>query len=150
MTNHCEEMFSKSVNACPHLWYLKLQVNQLAHKPMPADYIVLSRSMRYLVECKEVDLTRTHKKFEFARLTQENDLRIFQDKFDANAAFVLILIWRGRFAKSSAFMIPLDGYLKWKEIIGKKSMNENDMESSFGTYKKTLDPKGFMYMEDLK
>lgn len=131
-----EGVFSKSLSQRSDLWYIKLQVNSLAHTRTPADYLIISQNYNYLVECKQVDLRKNPKnRFTFDRLTQEQDLLYFENKFGKNKSFVLILLLNRMLKKSHFYLIPIDYYIYIKNIINKKSMNSDDMEKEFSVFK---------------
>lgn len=136
MKQKLEGVFSKSLRDRADLWYLKLQVNPLAHTKSPADFIILSdfHKNTYLVECKQVDLRKNPKnRYTFDRLTQEHDLWLFSRNF--GESYVCILFLEKTLKKSHFYMIPIHQYLKAKRLCTKKSLNFSDMETYFQEFK---------------
>ncbi len=48
-----EKIFKDSLKHFEY-YYIKLQVNPLAHKTSPADFLVLTENFNYMIECKQV------------------------------------------------------------------------------------------------
>ncbi len=127
---HLEGILTRSLKHI-NVWYLKLQVNPMAHTTMPADYIVLTNSFNYLIECKE---TKTNR-FDFKRLTQCGGLINFMIKGDKFKSYVMIMFWKGSVKKSSCFLIPMEAYIFIEREICKKSINLNDCNKYFSQFK---------------
>jgi hypothetical protein len=123
---HLEEIFSHTLKENGY-FYLKLQVNPLAHTCMPADYIILTQEFSYLIECKECKNDR----FDFNRLTQESELIKFENLGDRFNAGILLCFWKGTKKKSKYFLISIDTYENVKNAIGKKSISLKDAEYYF-------------------
>ena len=117
-----------------NLWFIKLQVNQLAFCRSPADYIILGFN-RYLVECKEVDCRKNKKAFTISRVTQRDSLEYFDSKHINNISYLLIFFRFKRLAESYFYMIPIDEYILYEEKLEKKSININNFEANFNEWK---------------
>lgn len=125
-----EKLFKDSLKHFQY-YYIKLQVNPLAHKTSPADFLVLTENFNYMIECKQVLNLDGKKTYTFDRLTQENDLREFQKTLTRNRSFVLICFLKDRIKNSDFYLIYLDKYIFYKNISEKKSLNNKDMEDLF-------------------
>ena len=126
-----EGIFTLSLKERSDLWFMKLQVNPLAHKQTPGDYLILSHSYRYIVECKETKCIDGKARFDFSRLTQEQELQIFRNQTVINRPYILFLFWHGRFMKSEIFLIPLSIFQNYKRTHDKKSFNLNNFNEFF-------------------
>ena len=125
--NRLEHDFSSILRGINHIYYLKLQVNIHAHTPSPADYLVLSKIRRILVECKNCE----NNAFAFDRMTQLLSLVEFEKKHSDNFSYVLISFWEGRKDKSQYFLIPIKTMIHFMDNIGKKSANKKDFNEYF-------------------
>lgn len=130
MANKVEQVFRASLNTIKdRTYFLKLQVYPGAKTCMPADYIILGKHKRYLVECKQVDLRKNEKRpFAFDRLTQEEALFDFERRHEDNVSFLLIGFVRKRTKDSDYFLIPMKNYLQIRGVIGKKSALTSDFK----------------------
>jgi hypothetical protein len=136
MKQKLEGVFSKSLKYRTDLWYIKLQVNQMAHTKSPADYLIISADNNFLVECKQVDLRKNPKKtYTFDRLTQEEDLLAFEKKFNNNRSYVLLLTLNKMLKNSDFYFIPIKYYINVKNRIGKKSMTSEDLLREFNQFR---------------
>ena len=113
------------------VWYMKLQVNVNAHTATPADYIILTKNKRILVECKEC----RGKSFTFDRLTQYGHLSAFVAAPGSNYSYVLICFWLGTKKKSLYYMIPIQVMGDFMQVIPKKSANIMDFNLRLGEYR---------------
>ncbi len=143
---HLESYLSRSLKQYNDLWYLKLQVMPLAHTQTPADYIVLSKDNKYLVECKECK----NDIFSFDRLTQEHELSVFQSKFKSNRSYLLLMFWKERLNKSSIYLIPINAYLRHKSRTKKRSINLKECQDQFMIYKVMLTENNLLNLNDLR
>ena len=130
---HLEGILSKTLINQDY-WYLKLQVNPLAHTTMPADYIVLTNKHNYLIECKESKNGR----FEFKRLTQEKGLWDFELRGKNFHSYVLICFWNTTKKNSEYYLIPMFNYKTLKYMIDKKSFNIKDARTFLEEYTVTF------------
>ena len=120
-----EGHFREVINADKSLYYLKLQVNPLAHTTSPADFLVINKHNQvFMIECKECN----SKSFAFNRLTQLNKLKHFNDFSMTNYGYVLISFWLGSKKKSLYYMIHINEIIKFIKSINKKSANVKDFE----------------------
>jgi hypothetical protein len=119
-----------------NVWYLKLQVNPLAHTTSPADFLIINKQHQaFLIECKECNC----KVFTFNRLTQITQLNNF-DNFSKNCySYVLICFWLGSRKKSLYYMIPIDVMQQFIKIVKKKSANMKDFEKYLAAFRIKLD-----------
>jgi len=146
MTQKLEGIFSKSLKLNKNLYGMKLQVNQLAHQTVPADFVVFNQvGDVQFVECKECKLNDKGKgSFGFGRLTQEADLNILQRFSVFMCNYVMILFRAPTLKKSYCFMIPFVEYIKFKHRFTKKSANLGDFKDYLSKY--ILEPqKGSVY-----
>ena len=116
--NHCEKICKAGLNGSGY-WHIKLQTYPGSFTRNPADYIVLAGRKRHLLECKESKSGR----FEFSRLTQEEDLIKFDKADDLNYSKLVLLFWNKTFKKSHLFVIDINTYMGIKRRSKKKSMN---------------------------
>lgn len=132
-------MLSKSLSQIKNrIYYLKLQVNPLAHRKTPADYIILAPIERHLVECKQVNVALNDKAtFSFDRLTQEYALTEFAARPN-NQSWVLLGFVEKYARKSSYFLIPLAVYLDTKARWDLKSIRRSAAEEVFQKYRLTV------------
>ena len=143
---HLEGYLSTSLKARNDLWYMKLQVMPLAHKQTPADYIVLSKDNKYLIECKECK----NEIFNFSRLTQEHELVQFKNKFSNNNSYIMLMFWKERLKNSDIYLIPIIAYLIYKKKSNKKSINLNELHKRFMIYKCNIDENNLIVLRDIK
>jgi len=123
---HLENNFREQLNTLNDiLWYQKFFHVRGLYVPVPADFIILAND-RYLVECKECK----NDAFAFSRLTQLAELKRFELKHKQNHSYVLVSFWKGNKNKSEYFIIPIDKFVWFMDIIPKKSANITD----FNTY----------------
>ena len=128
---HLEGCLSKSLKEYSEqkkLYYMKLQVNPLAHCVTPGDYMVLTDYENILIECKETKSDR----YDFNRLTQEKDLIDFHTALERNTSFILICFWKGSIKKSHIYLLNIREYMVLKayckEKLNKKSVNLKDLQ----------------------
>jgi len=130
---HLESILSQTLRHYDY-WYLKLQVNPLAHTCMPADYIVLTTEKKYLIECKETK----SKRFDYSRLTQERGLLKFETYGNTFHSYLLLCFWKTTKKNSTYYLIPMKAYSELKLTIGKKSFNHKDAKKYFKKYTVTF------------
>jgi hypothetical protein len=111
-------------NMCD-IWYIKLQTLPLAHTCNPADFIVLTKNKRFLVECKQCNSNS----YVFDRTTQKEELLRFKQHSIYNESYLLFCFWKGRKDKSIYYIIPIIDYLMFEMNISKKSANIKDFDS---------------------
>lgn len=119
-----ESYFRKYLNSRDDIWFLKLQNSHFA--ATPADFIILTKDKRILVECKQVEYKDDSSSFSFERLTQENELGLFESKDYNNQAFILLMFWNKRLKNSFIYFIPFIIYCIHKELLlidGRKSFS---------------------------
>ena len=135
---HLEHIVSKWLTDNKY-WYLKLQVIPLAHKTMPADFIVLTNNGKYLIECKEVKCDeKGFGRFDLSRLSQLNDLLYFNNMYKDTEAYVFILFWNNRLDKSILKIFRPDD-IKLKMDIGLKSIASNEFLNNNIIINKSID-----------
>jgi len=136
-TQVLEKYFSASLrdSAIKNLWFLKLQVNPMAHQTMPADYKILTTANNYLVECKEINNTNKNTAFPFEKLTQLIDLLAFEDKDIGRSSYLCLMFWKGNLKKSEAYMIPIIDWFEFTQTHKFKSINERVCKERFGEYR---------------
>ncbi len=136
MVQITEKVFRKSLNQYKEVfWFIKLQVLPMSFTKSPADFIVLSRENKYLVECKEVDCRRVVRAFEFKRLSQAGLMIRFEELHLNNKAYLLLMFRKRLLKNSKVFMIPIDKYVEFTKTIGKKSGNMQDFCDNFEEYR---------------
>lgn len=119
-----ESYFRDYLKSRNDIWFLKLQNSHFA--ATPADFIVLTKDKRILVECKQVEYKDDSSSFSFERLTQENELGLFEAKDYNNQAFILLMFWNKRLKNSFVYFIPFMTYCKHKDMLlnsGRKSIS---------------------------
>lgn len=114
-------------------WFMKLQVNPIAHTPTVGDYMLTTPSYNYIIECKEIDYTKGYKTFAFSRLTQESELLKFS-KQPRNIGLIIICMWKGRKDKSDYYILTIENFIKLKTSFVKKLMNEFDLQKNVACY----------------
>jgi len=131
---HLEGILSKTLkyySESETIWYLKLQNNPLAHHTTPADFLILTKTSRILIECKE---TRTNT-FAFDRITQLYDLKQFYEIMLDNFAYILICFWDTNIKKSDFYLIDAIVIERLITQINKKSINRNEAKVWLEGYK---------------
>jgi len=127
-TQRSEKRFRESLQhsyAELEMWYMKLQVNQMAHTKNVADFLVHVNKVLHAVEIKEI---KTSDRFAFSRLSQARMLREFDNTRAAQYSWVLLNFWKGSVKKSKAFLIPFPEMLYLQQQVGdKKSANITDI-----------------------
>ena len=135
MKQKLEGVFSKSLALQTNLWYMKLQVNTMAHTRTPADYLIISEKYNYLVECKQVNIKNNPQaRYNFDRLTQEQDLLLFENKFEKNKSYVLILFLGSMLKKSHFYLIPIKDYMKVKKDCCMKTLSHKLFHNYFENF----------------
>jgi hypothetical protein len=129
-----EGYVSKELSTIQGIWFQKNMVNQLAYKQSVGDFIILTNNHNYVLECKECNNIDSKGRFELSRLTQLNDLKIFENKLDRNVSLINLMFWGGSVKKSFIFIIPLNDYLYWLEDFSKKSINVKECFELFNNY----------------
>jgi len=126
---HFEGYISKALREYQgQLWSQKNMVMPLAYHQSVGDFIILTQNHNYVLECKECKDSR----FSLDRLTQLNDLKIFQNKIPGkNIGLVGLLFWNGRLDKSNIYIIPLNYYIIKLNDWQKKSFTELECEAIF-------------------
>ena len=143
-----ESVTTKSLRVMKNIYYIKLQVNPLAHTKSPGDYLVLTENKRYIIECKEIDMRkRINNTWRFERLTQEEDLLLFEKTHLNNNAYILIMFRKRMIRTSSIFFIPIEKYILIKKYWEKKSMKLTDFEREFLLYKCDVRPGGLIKIQ---
>ena len=137
--NRIERLFTQSLkrmDPCP--WHMKLQVNELAHNATPADFLVLTATFRYLVECKMVNLQSKQKnasRFDFARLTQELDLRHFDAYHTNNRGYVLLGFMERLSSRSDVYLVPIEDFCKIRDECPLKTITRFHAQDMFSKYR---------------
>jgi hypothetical protein len=124
-------------------YMLKLYNHPVTHQRTPGDFLILTNSNHYLVECKQCNNDR----FEFSRLTQLNDLIKFEESLVNNYAYVLVMFYTGRLNTSSIFMLDLgylSGFIKHSK---KKSITKKIAEVIWDKYKVEVLPGGIFDLD---
>ncbi len=120
----------QQIKNVPYTWYMKIQVNPMAHCKTVADFLFLTKSNNFAIECKECKGTS----FPFSRFTQKEKLTEFHEALPKNKGILLICFWKGTKKKSSYYPIPV---LNMNKIINeskKKSCNEKDLSDYCMSY----------------
>jgi len=128
----------------PHYYSMKLHNNPMAHQTTPADFMVLSGSNNYLIECKQCSLDR----FEFSRLTQKEDLLIFESKLSQNYSYALIMFYTGRLDRSQIYMIPIKDLIHYMDTHKLKSINKKVAVESWAEYSISLEKGGIFNLDN--
>jgi len=118
------------INNVPHTYYMKLQVNTMAHCKTVADFLYFTKGKNFAIECKQCNGTS----FAFSRFTQKEMLTKFHEALDRNRGILLICFWKGSKKKSNYYPICVN-HMNWLiEDSSKKSCNEKDLESHRMSY----------------
>lgn len=115
----------------PHLWFIKLQVNPMAHTVSPCDYLVLDLNDRHAIEVKEITLDHDGKGvFAFDRLTQKGSLKEFQDSNMAgyNKSWVFLYFRGSTITNGFAFLFSLEEYSSMEQWTQKKSVTLEELQ----------------------
>lgn len=129
MVQRAERVLKEYLKSNSNLWWIKLQ--NIHTTKTPADFLVLEKERRYLIECKEINLTKGYSSFSFDRLTQEDDLLKFIKLHDNNNSCIFFLFRERTLKKSFMFFIPIDEYISIKENRVKKSLNLSEFLEYF-------------------
>jgi hypothetical protein len=104
MTQRLESDLRKTLNKrYAGTYFLKLFNHPITHRRTPSDFLVLTEDKNLLIECKETRKLR----FDFSRLTQYNDMALFEAALLRNSSYLLIMFYSGRLLKSSVFLVPI-------------------------------------------
>ena len=125
MTQRLEGDFSFTMKQLG-LYHMKLQNNPLAQHPTPADFLVSTDLHLYLVECKQVTCKNGKGAFGFDKLTQEQDLIIFQKSLARHKSYLLLMYYDGTLKKSDIYLLPIQKYL---DIKSKHKFNSINREA---------------------
>ena len=97
-------------------WYHKIQNSHFC--ATPADFIVLTTTKRYLIECKQILYVNMRTSFSFDRLTQESELYNFKwQNPELNESLILIMFWNKRLKNSYIYSIPILDYINIKNQL---------------------------------
>jgi len=107
----------------PKSYYMKLQVNPMAHTPTPGDFLFVSAGRNSIIECKECSGTS----FAFSRFTQKEALLVWHRSVTRNIGYIVISFWKGTRKKSTYYPIRVDDFDDIIEKSSKKSVNEADL-----------------------
>jgi hypothetical protein len=129
-----ERYVSKQLGDMKNIWFQKNQVMPLSFTQSVGDFIILTKNKNFIFECKECNDKDNKARFNFARLTQLNDLWLFQDSLERNISVLVLMFWGGSVKKSGIFIIPLKNYLHEIEKHNKKSMNRKECIDMFGDF----------------
>ena len=125
MTQISEKRLRESLNhmAEQHndlLWFIKLQVNVMAHNPNPGDYLLHLPGELHCIEVKQV--TRKQR-ISFSRLSQKQKLIEFRRESPLfQQGWVLMNFWYGSVKKSTTFMLTVEEYAQLEATWDKKSI----------------------------
>jgi len=125
LEGHMQEI----LKGIPDTFYMKLQVNPMAHCKTPADFLYLTPRNNVMIECKECNGTS----FPFTRYTQKHLMEKFSNSMIRNRSFLVICFWGGSRKKSRYYPIEDWVFEYIMNKIKKKSVNEQDLNY----YKKT-------------
>lgn len=124
-------------------YFMKLHNNPMAHQTTPGDFLILCNNKNILFECKQ---TKTSS-FDFNRLTQLDDMEIFNDFFQHNSAYIIIMFYKGRLDKSDIYLINVDEFVKFKLTWKKNSINDNEACVVWNQYKIPIYKGGILRFE---
>lgn len=130
-----EKYISKELSQITEgIWFQKNQVQPFAFHQSVGDFIILTPEFNFVLECKECKNLDGKGIFNLSRLTQLNDLKLFESRLSRNISLIGILFWGGTLKKSSVYIIPISVYnniaVSWK----KSSFNVQDMMKLFPFY----------------
>jgi penicillin-binding protein-related factor A (putative recombinase) len=114
----------------PHSWYMKIQVNQMAHCKTVGDFMFITSSRNLVIECKECNGTS----FPFSRFTQKDLLEKFHNALPKNRGFLIISFWKGTKKKTNYYIVPVCDMIDIMKQSTKKSANEKDLELYYYNY----------------
>lgn len=130
-----EMRFKESIEKIPNYFMDKLQVNIHANTSTAADFILQTPNYDVLIECKEVNKsTQGFWQFDTRRVTQEKKLSDWENRFERNKSFVVILFWKGNKNKSDLYIIPLKKWLEFRSKYSKCKINDFEMFKFFENY----------------
>ncbi len=109
------------------LWYIKLQVNQLAHNSNPGDFLVFLDRELHCIEAKQVT---GKNRFSFKRLSQKSKLTEFDLKPNQHG-WVLISFWFGSAKKSDTFLLTVAEYEQLISSTTKVSIRIDEIVALF-------------------
>jgi hypothetical protein len=119
-----EQHLQEVLKDAPGTFYMKLQVNPIAHCRTVADYLFLTPKNNFVIECKECNGTA----YSFNRYTQKPLMEKFSDSIIRNRSFLVICFWKGSRKKSAYY--PIEDWI-FDSIMRnskKKSANEKDLK----------------------
>jgi len=118
------------LKVAPGNYYMKLQVNPMAHCKTPGDFLYLTPKYNYIIECKECKGTN----FPFSRFSQKYEMDKFCDSLMRNRGFIVIMFWKGSKKKSTFYCLEEWIYNTLVSKSKKKSFNEKDLSFYGMTY----------------
>lgn len=143
-----EGICSKSLKQLKNTWYIKLQVHPLSHTRSPADFLVITKDRRYLIECKQVDMRKNKKNtWRLNRFTQLEDMSEFGRIHYKNKPYLLICFLHKYVDKSDYYLIPVFVYKQKTKNLIKKSLRFDEFHDKFYRFK-IYCSKGILYFGD--
>lgn len=106
-------------------YYMKIQVNPMAHTRTPGDFLFVTHSRNYIIECKECASTN---RFDFSRYTQRFELNKWTESVWRNRGLLLISFWGGKKKTSLYFLLTEKQIRDLIDNSTKKSANYNDLK----------------------
>ena len=104
-------------------YYMKLQVNPMAHTKTPGDFLWVTRTRNFIIECKECNSTS----FAFNRFTQHKLLLKWNNALNRNCGLLIICFWNGRRKTSDYYVLTISDIERLMERSTKKSANRKDL-----------------------
>ena len=120
-----EGHFRDALKVHPNIWFMKLQVNPMAHCITVGDFMLLTEHSNIVIECKE----RKGKAFSFGDWTQRNLMLEFYYAVPRNDAYAILCFWRGRRSKSLYYLLSAVKFDEYIKNSPKKSCNIDDLNA---------------------
>lgn len=129
---HFESRVSAALRSIPSLWYMKIQVNPMAHHPTLADFLILTNHHNIALECKELNIG-LNESIPYSRFSQLERMKIFKGALARNESYMGILLWKGEVQE--IYIVPVSVIDAHVSSSKKKSINVSEIQSNFVNYK---------------
>ena len=124
---------------------MKLHNNPLSHQTTPGDHLVMTNNENILIESKQT----ISNIFVFERVTQLDDLLMFQQVLKHNKSYLLIMFYEKTLKKSSIFLIPIHDYQLFIKNWHKKSINKDEADIKWCDYMIDVLPGSILNIVDI-
>ena len=132
-----EKHFYTKMKSFGNFTISKIQVNPFACTSEKGDYMIQSKELDIIVECKEVIMTqrKSDPRFSLNRFTQEYKMIMWEESWDRNKGFLLLNYWRLNRNRSSVFLIPVKVWIERKNKIKRSFIKVEEALELFGDCK---------------